>query len=620
MMESYQEFIHTSRYARWRPEDKRRETWSETVDRYFQHWIDAGKLTKKEAAPLAQGVLDLEQMPSMRCMMTAGAALERDNVAGFNCSYLPINHPRCFDELMYILLCGTGVGYSVERKEIAQLPSISEDFHPTDTTIVVADSKVGWAKSFRQLLSLLWAGEIPKWDVSRVRPAGAPLRTFGGRASGPAPLVDLFNFSVTTFQAAAGRQLTDLEASDLCCKIAECIVVGGVRRSALICLSDPSSARMGKAKTGTFPPHRYLANMSGSFSGRPDFQFFLNYMGDVYESHSGERGIFCREAAKNVVRRNGRRDDGHNFGTNPCSEIILRPFQFCNLTEVVVRAEDTLETLCSKVEKAAILGTLQATLTNFRYLRKVWRTNTEDEALLGLSLTGIMDHPILSGGAGVEEWLERIKDVAIATNKKWAKKLDIKQSAAVTCVKPSGTVSQLVNSASGIHPRYAPYYIRTVRQSVDDPLTKYMIDAGFPHEEAVGSPRTMVFSFPVKAPEGAVCTKEVGTMEQLRLWKIYQDHWCEHKPSITVYYSDDEFLPMTQWVWENFDSMSGIAMLPMDDHVYQQAPYQEVDEETYTRMLGEAKSFDWAALASYEETDTTEASQTMACVGTSCEI
>ena len=635
-MEQYQEFIAASRYARWLPEEGRRETWPETVWRYSLFWLDKGMITESESLELHNAIKSLEVMPSMRCLMTAGPALERDNVAGFNCSYLPIDHPRAFDELMYILLCGTGVGFSVERQYIQQLPDVAEEFHDSETTIVVPDSKVGWAKSFRQLVSLLYAGEVPKWDVSKVRAAGEPLKTFGGRASGPAPLVSLFEFTIDIFKHAQGRKLTDLECHDIVCKIAEVIVVGGVRRSALIGLSNPSSARLRGAKSGNWwldNGQRALANNSACYDKRPDFDFFLDEMRALYESKSGERGVFSRVAAQKVAARNGRRDPEWDFGTNPCSEIILRPNQFCNLTEVVVRAEDTLEDLKEKVRKAAILGTLQATLTDFRYLRSIWKRNTEEEALLGVSLTGIMDHPVLSGrgymcnpddGKGpevIEEWLQEMKEVAIETNKKWAKRLGINPSAAITCVKPSGTVSQLVNSASGIHPRFSEYYIRTVRADKKDPLAQYMQEAGFPCEEDVMKDTNLVFSFPQKSPDGAVVTSDLGAMALLKLWKTYQDHWCEHKPSITVHYTDNEFLDVCSWMWNNFDSLSGISLLPIRDHSYAQAPYQECTEEEYNDLVARIPEFNWETAAHYERgVDSTTGSQELACVGGACEI
>jgi ribonucleoside-triphosphate reductase len=624
-MDQYQQFIHKSRYARWISDESRRETWSETVNRYVSFWRARGQVSVKEEKKLYDAIHNLEVMPSMRCMMTAGVALDKDNVAGFNCSYLHIDSPRSFDELMYVLMCGTGVGFSVERKFINKLPEIAESFHKTDSVIVVADSKIGWASAFRELIAMLYAGKIPQWDVSRVRGSGERLKTFGGRASGPEPLVDLFNFCITIFQKAKGRKLTSIECHDIVCKIADIVVVGGVRRSALISLSNLSDQRMAKAKSGDWwrnEGQRALANNSVAYTEKPDFQSFLSEMQTLYESKAGERGIFSRVAAQGIAARNGRRDAEHDFGTNPCSEIILRSNQFCNLSEVVVRSDDTLKTLKAKVETAAIIGTLQATLTDFRYLRNSWKKNTEEEALLGLSMTGIMDHPILgTSSAKTEEWLEGLKDVAVKTNKKWAEKLGINQSVAITCVKPSGTVSQLVDSASGIHPRFSKHYIRRVRSDKKDPLAIFMEQAGFPVEQDVMSPSSSVFSFPVQAPKASTTVKQVGAMQQLALWKSYQNHWCEHKPSITVYYTDDEFLQVAQWIWDNFDICSGISLLPVSDHVYQQAPYEDIDATTYKELLAAMpKDVNWEDLGDFEQEDNTTGSQELACVGGTCEI
>jgi ribonucleoside-triphosphate reductase (thioredoxin) len=624
-MDQYQQFIHKSRYARWMPDESRRETWSETVNRYASFWRARGQITVKEEKKLYDAIHNLEVMPSMRCMMTAGVALDKDNVAGFNCSYLHIDSPRSFDELMYVLMCGTGVGFSVERNFINKLPEIAETFHKTDSLIVVSDSKIGWASAFRELIAMLYAGKIPQWDVSRVRGSGERLKTFGGRASGPEPLVDLFNFCIEVFQKAKGRKLTSIECHDIVCKIADIVVVGGVRRSALISLSNLSDQRMAKAKSGDWwrnEGQRALANNSVAYTEKPDFQSFLSEMQTMYESKAGERGIFSRVAAQKIAARNGRRDAEQDFGTNPCSEIILRSNQFCNLSEVVVRADDTLSTLKAKVEVAAMIGTLQATLTDFRYLRNIWKKNTEEEALLGLSMTGIMDHPVIGSATDrTEQWLEELKDVAVKTNKKWAEKLGINQSVAITCVKPSGTVSQLVDSASGIHPRFSKHYIRRVRSDKKDPLAVFMEQAGFPVEQDVMSPSSSVFSFPVKAPKSSTTVKQVGAMQQLALWKAYQNHWCEHKPSITVYYTDDEFLQVAQWIWDNFDICSGISLLPVSDHVYQQAPYEDISAEDYNKLLAEMpKGVDWNDLVNFEQEDNTTGSQELACVGGACEI
>jgi ribonucleoside-triphosphate reductase (thioredoxin) len=619
-LDAYQQYIHKSRYARYLPSEERRETWKETVTRYIKYWGD--KLNDDERVELFKAIHDLEVMPSMRALMTAGEALDRDNMAGFNCSYIAIDSPRCFDEMMYVLMCGTGVGYSVEDQYVSKLPEIAEDFHATDTVIHVPDSKIGWAKSYRELVSLLYSGQIPEWDTSRVRPAGASLKTFGGRASGPEPLIDLFKFTVRLFKSAAGRRLTSLECHDLCCKIAQIVVVGGVRRSALISLSDLSDDALRQAKHGAWyntESQRGLANNSACYNSKPSFEQFLDEWRSLYESKSGERGIFSRAASQKQAERNGRRDSDRDFGTNPCSEIILRKSQVCNLSEVVVRPEDTAESLRRKVRIATILGTLQATLTDFRYLRGIWKANTEEESLLGVSLTGILDNPLMTlENDDLDLLLEGLRDVAIETNKEWAEKLGIPQSAAITCVKPSGTVSQMVDSASGIHGRYAPFYIRRVRADMRDPLCAVLEDAGVPCEMDNFSPTTKVFSFPKKAPEAAVFASEQSGMEQLELWAKYQEHWCEHKPSITVYYRDSEFLEIGNWVYNNFDTISGISFLPYDEHSYAQAPYEQITEDEYAEMVKDFPTeFDWNL---NEADDFTEGAQTLACVGGACEL
>ena len=619
----YQAFIHTSRYAKYF-DGKGRESWSETVDRYMGNVVGYD-IDHKVYNEIREAILGLEIMPSMRAMMTAGVALERDNTAGYNCSYLPVDDPKSFDEAMFILLCGTGVGFSVERQFISKLPEIPELFQ-SDTTIVVKDSKEGWAKSFRQLLALLWAGEIPLWDVSRVRPAGARLKTFGGRASGPAPLVDLFNFSVKLFKEAEGRKLSSIECHDLMCKIGEIVVVGGVRRSAMISLSNLSDDRMRHAKSGNWwdnEPQRALANNSVAYTEKPDSLSFMREWMALVESGSGERGIFNREASKKQAAKNGRRDSDYDFGTNPCSEIILRPYQFCNLTEVVVRATDTVDDLARKVRLATILGTIQSTYTKFPYLRKVWATNTEEERLLGVSLTGIMDNPIMTTkNKGLGKTLENLRNVAVVTNAEWSDRLGIPQSAAITCVKPSGTVSQLVDSASGIHARHSPYYVRTVRGDNKDPLTTFMKDQGIPSEPDVFKPdQTTVFSFPVKAPNKAVVTSDLSAVDQLNMWLMYQRNWCEHKPSVTINVKKDEWFEVGTFVYEHFDEMSGVSFLPYNEHTYQQAPYQEIDKEEYKNILSTMpKTIDWSRLSEYEKEDTTSSSQTFACTGDVCEV
>ncbi|OUW63132.1 MAG: hypothetical protein CBD58_00570 [bacterium TMED198] len=622
----YQNFIATSRYARWLEDEGRRETWTETVTRYVDYMADKTGLDKKTTDEIWNAIYTLDVMPSMRALMTAGPALDRDNTAGYNCSYLPVNDPKSFDEAMYILLCGTGVGFSVERQYIDKLPEIPEKLFKSQTTIVVRDSKEGWAKAFRMLVALLYAGEVPDYDVSMIRPAGARLKTFGGRASGPAPLVDLFKFTINMFKGATGRKLNSYECHSIMCKIGEIVVVGGVRRSAMISLSNLSDIRMRHAKTGQWwetAPHMALSNNSVAYTDKPDSETFLREWTSLVESKSGERGIFNRVSAQKQAAKNGRRNPDYEFGTNPCSEIILRPHQFCNLTEVVVKEHDTDEDLDRKVRLATILGTAQATLTDFPYLRKIWKSNTREERLLGVSLTGIMDNIHTNCFlVNMRERLTRLKQIAIDTNKKYAKRFGIEESTAITCVKPSGTVSQLCDSASGIHARHSRYYIRTVRGDNKDPLTKFMIDQGVPSEPCVMKPdTTTVFSFPMMSPSGSRLRNDLSAIEQLDIWLIYQEHWCEHKPSVTVTVKEEEWLDVGAFVFKHFDKMSGVSFLPHSDHVYQQAPYQECTEDEYDAMLLKMKTrIDWSKLRDYESVDTTAGSQTMACSGDSCEI
>lgn len=629
-MDNYQKFIFTSRYARWVESENRRETFEETINRYLDSlYRQAQKfdytISEDLRNQLFYAIYNMEVMPSMRALMTSGPALDRDNTAGYNCSYLIVDDPKSFDEAMFILLCGTGVGFSVERQYICKLPEIPEKLFDSDTTIIVKDSKEGWAKALRQLLALLWSGEIPKWDTSKVRPAGSRLKTFGGRASGPEPLEDLFRFVISIFKKAAGRKLNSIECHDIMCKIGEVVVSGGVRRSAMISLSNLSDDRMRTAKSGDWwntAGHRALANNSIAFTEKPEVGAFMREWLSLYESKSGERGIFNREAANKQAAKNGRREIDENFGTNPCSEIILRPYQFCNLSEVVVRSSDNLDDLCRKVKLATILGTLQSTFTNFPYLRKIWQKNTEEERLLGVSLTGIMDNNLTNGTEGnLTSLLIQLKKVAIETNEQYADTLGIERSAAITCVKPSGTVSQLVDAASGIHTRHSRYYIRSVRAANSDPLTKFMIDQGIPNEPDVTKPKqTTVFYFPIKSPEGALVRDSLTAVGHLELWKTYQDYWCEHKPSITVSVKEHEWPVVGSWVWNNFDSVSGISFLPFSDHTYRQAPYEECSEEKYNEMLRQMPTdinFD-----SFREiSDNTAGSQTFACSGSeSCEI
>ena len=631
----YQNFIALSRYARWKEDEQRRETWTETVSRYFDYMqgLHSKTLTDSLRKKLEEKILGLEVMPSMRALMTAGPALQNCNVTSYNCSYIPVDSPRAFDECMYILMCGTGVGFSVERSNVDKLPIVNEHFEKSSTVIKVADSRPGWARALRELISLLYAGQIPTIDVSEVRPAGAKLKTMGGRASGPRPFLDLCNFIIDKFKDAKGRRLYPIECHDIMCKIGQAVVVGGVRRSALISLSNLNDDQIRHCKSGEWwdipeeniirEGQRGQANNSVAYRDKPEIGTFMREWLSLYESNSGERGIFNRQAAKNKVKENGRRDADHEFGCNPCSEIILRPYQFCNLTEVVCREGDTLESLKQKVEVATILGTFQSTLTNFKYLRKIWKQNTEEERLLGVSLTGILDCPLLTPrNITLKDTLENLKNVAVETNKKYAKILGIPQSTAITCVKPSGTVSQLVDSASGIHARHSEYYIRTVRAGNTDPLTQFMKDAGIPAEPDAGKPdTTTVFSFPTKSPKGAITRTDMTAIQQLEYWLIFQRHWCEHKPSVTISVKKDEWMEVGAWVYKNFDEVSGISFLPFYDHVYKQAPYQDVEREEYLELKNiMPKSIDWSKLSDYEKEDTTTGSKEFACVAGSCEI
>jgi len=628
----YQEFIHKSRYARWKEDQQRRENWGETVARYFDYMQEHLKNNHAYTLPstlrneLENAVLGLEVMPSMRAMMTSGVALDRDNVCGYNCSYIPVDSPRSFDECMYILMCGTGVGFSVERENVDKLPTISDNFHDSDTVIRVGDSKPGWAKAYRELIALLYAGQVPQIDVSAVRPAGERLKVMGGRASGPQPLVELFNFSIETFQKARGRKLFPIECHDLMCKVGEIVVAGGVRRSALISLSNLNDDQMAHAKSGMWwenEPQRALANNSVAYKGKPEMGTFMREWVSLYESKSGERGIFNRQAADIQVGRNERREQGHMWGTNPCSEIVLRPYQFCNLSEVVVRESDSLDSLKRKVRLSTILGTFQSTLTNFKYLRNIWKKNTEEERLLGVSLTGIMDHSVLSKNVDSKRWLEDMKNEAVKVNKKYAEVLGVPQSAAITCVKPSGTVSQLVDAASGIHARHNPHYIRTVRGDNKDPLTQFLIDSGVPAERDVMKPdSTTVFSFPMESPKGAVTRTEMTAIEQLELWKTYALHWCEHKPSITVSVKEEEWMEVGAWVYENFDVASGVSFLPFSDHTYQQAPYQDIEPDDYLEWKERMTyvNIDWSRLTDFEKEDNTTGSRELACTAGVCEV
>ena len=624
-MDQYQEYIAASRYARFIDDKGRRENWGETVDRFVQYVFSRTPAISEDSAlkeEIYNAIFNHEVMPSMRAVMTAGKSADRDNTCVYNCSYLPVDDVKSFDEAMFILLCGTGVGFSVENRYISQLPDVPDNLYTSEHSIKVHDSKEGWAKSLRLLIAHLYAGEIPRWDVSGVRAAGARLKTFGGRASGPQPLVDLFEFTVATFKNAQGRKLNTLECHDLMCKVGEVVVVGGVRRSAMISLSDLDDERIRHAKAGPWwetAPHRALANNSAVYNETPTVGKFMEEWLSLYNSHSGERGIFNREAAQKTVAKYGHRDPNFEFGTNPCSEIILRPYQFCNLTEVVVRHDDTEEDLVRKVRLAAILGTIQSTFTKFPYLRKVWQRNTEEERLLGVSLTGIYDNRITcTTGENLNATLSRLREVSRSTNEDYARLLGIPKSAAITCVKPSGTVSQLVDSASGIHPRHSKFYIRRVRGDKKDPLSQFLIEQGVPNEDCVYKPtQTVVFSFPQKAPDG-LTRADVTPISHLELWLAYQRAWCEHKPSVTISVEEKDWPSVGAFVWDHFDEMSGVSFLPYDGGTYRQAPYEDCTEEEYKELKGEMPTIDWTKFI--EVTDNVEGAQMLACTAGSCEI
>ena len=630
----YQNFIHVSRYARWVEDEKRRETWGETVNRYVDFMCDeqcAGKVSAHFKKQIRDAILNLEVMPSMRAMMTAGTALKKDNAAGFNCCYVALDDVRAFDEALYLLMCGCGVGFSSERQFVNQLPPVPCDLKDVDDVVTVADSKTGWAKSYRELLKFLYEGKIPKWDISKLRPAGAPLKTFGGRASGPGPLVDLFKFTIETFKIAAdegGRKLQSLECHDLMCKIGEVVVSGGVRRSALISLSNPSDDRMRHAKSGEWwktDPQRSMANNSAAYTEKPDMDTFMREWLALFQSKAGERGIFNRQAIQKHAEKFGRRDPNYEFGLNPCGEIGLRSAGMCNLTEVVVKPDDDIDELRRKVKIATILGTLQASCTNFRYLRSIWKKNVEEEALLGVSLTGILDNELTSGRKGMDRLADALDQLRLYTreiNAEWADKIGINRSAATTCVKPSGTVSQLVNTSSGIHPRFSHNFIRRVRVDKKDPLAQFMMEQGFPWADDVTQPEHhVVFEFPIAAPPNAVVSEDLKALDHLELWLAYRQHWTEHNPSATIYLREHEWLDAAAWVYRNFDEIGGLTFLPYSGHSYRQAPYEEIDEDTFKELEKKMpKTVDWTLLAEFEKEDHTISAKEYACTGDHCEV
>ena len=628
----YRNFIHISRYARWIESENRRETWVETVDRlinFMKSYLVENYDYKKDDTifdDMRNAILNHQIMPSMRALMTAGPALERDHIAAYNCSFIAVDSPRAFDEAMYILMNGTGVGFSVEQKYTDHMPTVAEQLFPTATTIVVEDSKLGWAKAYKELIALLYQGQIPNWDMSKIRPAGARLKTFGGRASGPEPLHALFQFTVDIFRNAAGRRLKPIEAHDIMCKVGEVVVVGGVRRSALISLSNLDDFEMAKAKSGNWwetEGQRALANNSATYNMKPNTAQFLREWRNLYESKSGERGIYNLDSVRKHIDSFGRRDSSKVAGTNPCGEILLRPNEFCNLTEVVIEADDTEDSLKKKVELASIFGTWQSTLTNFKYIRKSWKDNCEEERLLGVSLTGIYGSKLTSTGTTkLAKLLDSLRETAVETNRVEAEKLGINQSMSVTCVKPSGTVSQLTGVSSGIHPWYSEYYIRSVRGDNKDPLTVFLKDCGIPNEPDVMKPNdTTVFYFPIKAPKGATVTEDISAIDHLEMWKIYRNHWTEHNPSVTINVHEDDWMKVGAWVYDNFDEIGGVSFLPASEHTYKQAPYQACSKEEYQEAVKKMPTnIPWEMLTVYETSDGTTGSQELSCVAGSCEI
>lgn len=621
----FQSFIFISRYSRWLPSHNRRESWDECVDRWWNYFTDKVP-TLAERPDVKEAILNLEVLPSMRSLMTAGIALDHDNTCLYNCSYLPIESVDSFAELFVILMNGTGTGYSVERQYTDKLPTVANKIVKNfDKVIVVEDSKEGWGNALKTLFNDLYSGKHPKWDLSKVRPSGARLKTFGGRASGPAPLDNLFKFLVKVFYNAQGRKLSALECHDTCCAIANAVIVGGVRRSAMISLSDLGDREIAMCKSGAWweqAGFRSYANNSAVYRGKPPMGQFLEEWTSLYNSHSGERGMINRRALQEQAVKWGR-EKNCEYGTNPCAEIILKPFEFCNLSTVVVRTDDTAASLKKKVELATIIGTVQSTFVKFPYLRPEWKKNCEEERLLGVSMTGIFDNKLTSGLEGkpkLVRLLENLRDHATATNLKWAEKLGINPSKSITCVKPEGTTSCLVDSASGLHPRYADYYFRRIRLDKKDPLYNLMKDQGVPCEDDVINPTsTAVFTFAMKAPRGTVTTEDLRALDHLDLWKTYQEHYCHHKPSVTVNYKDSEFLEVGNWLWENFDMATGIAFLPGgDNHTYAQAPFEQIDSATYAAHPKVKVNFN--DLMKYESEDNTEVGKEFACSAGGCQI
>jgi ribonucleoside-diphosphate reductase alpha chain len=638
VMSLYQQVIFKTRYARWVEEEGRRENWDETVKRYCDYFEDhlkekhSHKIPRKVLKEVYDSIYNLEVMPSMRTLMTSGKALESAEVANYNCAFLVVDAVRAFSEHMYVLMCGAGSGFSVERRFTEKLPEVPEELHPSDTTIIVADSRKGWCAAYNQYLNLLFAGNIAKVNVDKVRKEGTRLKTFGGYASGPGPLLDLFKHTEEIFRGAQGRQLRPIEVFSIMCYIAQIVVVGGVRRSATIALFDKDDIEMRTAKSGYWfndpkRKHYAMANISAVFETKPAAAEFMDIWRDLVASKAGEPGILNRKAlweGAEAIGRATRYEDGSRipYGVNPCSEIVLQPYSFCNLTGAAIRPEDTLEDIKKKVRVATIIGTWQATVTDFDYLRKVWQSNVEDERLLGVCLAGIMDHPVLS--QTTEEsarWENELRELAWEVNKSIAEDIGINTTASVTAIKPAGNSGELYDVASGIHPRYAPYYIRSIRQSNGDPMTEFLKATGIPHEVSVQNARDSIFYFPVKSPEGAICAKDRTAIQQLEHWLHMKRNYATHTISATVYVREHEWIAVGAWVYDNFNEVTGLSFLPYDDHIYQQAPYTPCSAEDYEKARGKMpEEIDWSLLKHFEQSDSTTVSQEFACTGGSCAL
>lgn len=622
------EFIYYRTYSRWIEREGRRETWVETVDRYMNFMKEnlGDKLTAEEYNELREGILWQEAMPSMRLMWSAGSAAARCHATAYNCSYIAPSKLEDFSEIMYLSMSGTGVGFSVESQTIGQLPIIKKQSGKVLPTYVIEDSKEGWADALKTGLKTWYNGKDIKFDYSGLRPAGARLKTMGGRSSGPEPLRSLLDFARAKIFSRQGKRLSNIDAHDIICKTGEVVVMGGVRRSALISLSDLDDMEMRNAKTGQFyltEPQRQMANNSAAYNEKPTSTQFIEEWLALAKSGAGERGIFNRGSLKQQLPR--RRwdkfeEDWASSGVNPCGEINLKSKEFCNLTEVVARAEDIEESLIRKIRLATILGTYQSTLTDFKYLSKEWKKNCEEERLLGVSVTGQWDCPALRN----EKTFSKLREAAIEVNKEYAKRFGINQSAAITCVKPSGTVSQLVDAASGMHPRHSGYYIRRVRISATDSLFQMLKEQKFPYHPEVGqtidSASTYVLEFPVKAPSNSKFRNDMDAIEQLEYWKMVKENFTEHNPSVTISVGDNEWIVAANWLYENWDILGGLSFLPREDHVYKLAPYEEIDEERYSELAAKLPEIDFSRIVIYEEDDETQGARELACASGVCEI